>query len=154
MHEHKGAAFVEMFQNCNVFNDGAFDAILKRDARPNMLIDLAQGEPIRFGSRAAARRRGQRVRRARVVDVAEVGVEGLLVHDEHRDDPTLAFASVTSRRTRPPRPHRSESFAMSSVPIYEVEVQAQLAAESGKKGPGDLAKVIASGATWAVGNNN
>src|SRR4051812_22692831 len=49
MHEHKGAAFVEVFQNCNVFNDGAFDAILKRDARPNMLIDLVQGEPIRFG---------------------------------------------------------------------------------------------------------
>src|SRR3954451_845923 len=50
MHEHKGAAFVEVFQNCNVFNDGAFDQILKRDSRPNMLIDLVQGQPIRFGS--------------------------------------------------------------------------------------------------------
>src|SRR3954453_9971818 len=49
-HEHQGASFVEVYQNCNVFNDGAFDAILNKDARPDMLIDLKHGEPIRFGS--------------------------------------------------------------------------------------------------------
>src|ERR1700747_1394587 len=49
-HEHRGASFVEVYQNCNVFNDGAFDAILNKDARPEMLIDLRHGEPIRFGA--------------------------------------------------------------------------------------------------------
>src|SRR3954462_9691227 len=49
-HEHRGAAFVEVYQNCNVFNDGAFSSILRRDVRADMLIDLKHGEPIRFGS--------------------------------------------------------------------------------------------------------
>ncbi len=49
-HEHKGAAFVEIYQNCNVFNDGAFSAILTKDNRPEMLIELVHGEPIRFGA--------------------------------------------------------------------------------------------------------
>ena len=49
-HEHRGAAFVEVYQNCNVFNDGAFDTILNKDARPDMLIDLKHGEPVRFGT--------------------------------------------------------------------------------------------------------
>src|SRR6201984_1709723 len=49
-YEHRGGAFVEVYQNCNVFNDGAFDAILNKDARPEMLIDLRHGEPIRFGA--------------------------------------------------------------------------------------------------------
>src|SRR5256714_3950012 len=48
-YEHRGGAFVEVYQNCNVFNDGAFDTILNKDARPNMLIDLHHGQPIRFG---------------------------------------------------------------------------------------------------------
>ncbi len=48
--EHQGASFVEVYQNCNVFNDGAFDTILNKDARPDMLIDLKHGEPIRFGA--------------------------------------------------------------------------------------------------------
>src|SRR2546428_9433952 len=48
--DHRGAAFVEVYQNCNVFNDGAFDTILNKDARPDMLIDLQHGAPIRFGA--------------------------------------------------------------------------------------------------------
>src|SRR3954452_18708506 len=49
-HEHQGASFVEVYQNCNVFNDGAFDTILNKDARPDMLIDLKHGEPVRWGA--------------------------------------------------------------------------------------------------------
>src|SRR5271155_4577661 len=48
-HDHKGAAFVEILQNCNVFNDGAFEAITGKDNRANMLIPLEHGQPIRFG---------------------------------------------------------------------------------------------------------
>src|SRR3954464_15199689 len=48
-HEHKGAAFVEVYQNCNVFNDGAFEGITKKDNRESMLTPLGHGEPIVFG---------------------------------------------------------------------------------------------------------
>ena len=54
-HEHNGAAFVEVLQNCNVFNDGAFEKITSRDARASMLIPLQHGEPIRFGAEGEER---------------------------------------------------------------------------------------------------
>ncbi len=153
MHEHKGAAFVEVFQNCNVFNDGAFDAVLKRDVRSNMLIDLVQGEPIRFGTEQQYGVAVNEFGEPRVVEVAEVGVEGLLVHDEHRDDPTLAFALSRLSNT-PTTPTPVGVFRDVERPVYEAEVQAQLAAEAAKTGPGDLAKVIAAGATWSVGDSD
>ena len=91
-HAHRGSSFVEVYQNCNVFNDGAFAAVTAKEARPNMLIDLKHGEPIRFGAEGqhgvVLNARGE----TEVVDVADVGEDRLLVHDEHRDDPSLAFA--------------------------------------------------------------
>ena len=90
-HDHPGAALVEVFQNCNVFNDGAFAAITKRDARESMLIDLRHGEPVRFG---ADDEFGVVIDagRARVVAVADVGVDALVVHDETDPDPSVAFS--------------------------------------------------------------
>ena len=90
-HDHKGAAFVEVYQNCNVFNDGAFEQVTGKDQRSEMLVPLVHGEPIRFG---ADNQRGvvaDREGKVRVVEVADVGEEALLVHDEKRDDPGLAF---------------------------------------------------------------
>ena len=49
-HFHKGASFVEVYQNCNVFNDGAFEGVTAKEARAEMLIELHDGEPIRFGA--------------------------------------------------------------------------------------------------------
>src|SRR5450432_2918734 len=49
-HDHHGASFVEVYQNCNVFNDGAFEAVTGKEVRSDMLIDLHHGEPIRFGA--------------------------------------------------------------------------------------------------------
>jgi 2-oxoglutarate ferredoxin oxidoreductase subunit beta len=89
---HPGAAFVEIYQNCPVFNDGAFDALSEKKSRDANVIELEHGEAIRFG---AERERGV-VRGAdgdlAVVDVAAVGEDALLVHDAHREDPSLAFA--------------------------------------------------------------
>jgi len=59
-HEHNGAAFVEVLQNCNVFNDGAFEKITARDVRANMLIPLVHGEPIVFGAEGEQRGVAQR----------------------------------------------------------------------------------------------
>ena len=91
-HAHRGASFVEIFQNCNVCNDDAFDPVTGRKNRLEMMIDLRHGEPIRFGEDGHAGVVMGNDGRLRIVEVADVGVDALLVHDAHRDDSSLAFA--------------------------------------------------------------
>jgi 2-oxoglutarate ferredoxin oxidoreductase subunit beta len=88
---HPGAALIEVFQNCPVFNDGAFDELIDKQTRPNAVIELVHGEPIRFGvEREHGIVRGSDGDLA-VVEVADVGEDALLRHDAHRADPSLAF---------------------------------------------------------------
>src|SRR5205807_288045 len=75
----------------NVFNDGAFEQVTAREARPQMLIPLEHGKPIRFGPDGARGVVLDGQGRAKIVDVAEVGEDKVLVHDEQRDEPGLAF---------------------------------------------------------------
>ena len=149
-HAHRGSSFVEVYQNCNVFNDGAFAAVTAKEARPNMLIDLKHGEPIRFGAEGqhgvVLNARGE----TEVVDVADVGEDRLLVHDEHRDDPSLAFA-LSRLADTPTVPTPVGVFRDVERPIYEGEVQRQLVGAQEQRGPGDLEALIGSGATWEVG---
>jgi 2-oxoglutarate ferredoxin oxidoreductase subunit beta len=86
-HDHKGCAFVEIYQNCNVFNDGAFEQVTSREARPQMLIPLEDGQPIRFGPDGARGVVLDGQGRAKIVDVADVGEDKILVHDEKREEP-------------------------------------------------------------------
>ncbi len=148
-HEHKGAAFVEVFQNCNVFNDGAWETITRKDARDAMLIKLEHGQPIRFG---VDNERGVVVGpdgQARLVLVADVGEDALLVHDETRDDPALAF--MLSRLSNSPyTPTPIGVFRDVARPEYAESVSSQLAAAQAKGGPGDLAALLRSGPTWQV----
>ena len=148
-HAHRGSSFVEVYQNCNVFNDGAFAAITAKEARPSMLIDLKHGEPIRFGADGeqgvVLNERGE----IEIVAVADVGEDRLLVHDEHRQDPSLAFA-LSRLADTPTVPTPIGVFRDVERPIYEGEVQRQLVGASEQRGPGDLAALIGSGATWEV----
>jgi len=145
---HRGAALVEVYQNCNVFNDGAFEAITSKDARPKMLIPLEHGKPIRFGPDGE---HGVIVEDgiARVVDVADVGEAALVVHDEHREDPSLAFA-LSRVSTGPTMPTPIGVFRDVERPDYGAMVNHQLVAASESKGPGDLAALLKSGSTWTV----
>ena len=149
-HAHRGSSFVEVYKNCNVFNDGAFAAVTAKEARPNMLIDLKHGEPIRFGAEGqhgvVLNARGE----TEVVDVADVGEDRLLVHDEQRDDPSLAFA-LSRLADTPTVPTPVGVFRDVERPIYEGEVQRQLVGAQEQRGPGDLEALISSGATWEVG---
>jgi 2-oxoglutarate/2-oxoacid ferredoxin oxidoreductase subunit beta len=149
-HAHRGSSFVEVYQNCNVFNDGAFAAVTAKEARPNMLIDLKHGEPIRFGAEGqhgvVLNARGE----TEIVDVANVGEDRLLVHDEHRDDPSLAFA-LSRLADTPTVPTPIGVFRDVDRPLYEGEVQRQLVGAQEQRGPGDLEALIGSGATWEVG---
>jgi len=148
-HAHAGAAFVEVYQNCNVFNDGAFETITTKDARAEMLIELEHGQPIRFG---ADRQRGVALNEfgeCEMVEVADVGEERLLVHDERRTDPALAFA-LSRLASQPTMPTPIGVFRDVTRSTYEHEVQRQLVNAVERQGPGDLAALLASGATWDV----
>jgi 2-oxoglutarate ferredoxin oxidoreductase subunit beta len=148
-HAHRGASFVEILQNCNVFNDGAFDEVTGRTAREEKMIDLKHGEPIRFGvdglSGVVMGSDGQ----LRIVEVADVGVEALLVHDAHRADPGLAFSLARlSHDNHSPTPFGI--FRDVERGDYGHMVGAQLAEASEKKGPGDLTSLLRSTGTWQV----
>ena len=147
-HEHNGAALVEIYQNCNVFNDGAFDAITKRAARDEMMIDLVQGEPILFG---AEQQRGVVMDNgiARVADVADVGMDAVLVHDEAESNPSIAFALSQLANDRV-SPTPFGVFRDVDAPEYAEAVGGQLVAANEQNGPGDLSALLRSGATWEV----
>jgi 2-oxoglutarate ferredoxin oxidoreductase subunit beta len=150
-HAHRGAAFVEIFQNCNVFNDHAFEDVTGREQRDEMLIDLKHGEPIRFGSDHQHGVTMGSDGQLRIVDVAEVGEAALLVHDAHRADPSLAFALARlSHDDHSPTPF-GVFRDVDRGPGYGEMVAAQVVESSAKKGPGDLAQLLRSSGTWNVG---
>jgi 2-oxoglutarate/2-oxoacid ferredoxin oxidoreductase subunit beta len=94
--EHPGAAFVEILQNCPVFNDGAFASLTDRSVRDEHLLRLEHGAPVRSAGQGVVRGPDGSLRLA---DLDAVAAEDLLVHDAHRADPALAFA--LSRITAP-----------------------------------------------------
>jgi 2-oxoglutarate ferredoxin oxidoreductase subunit beta len=149
-YEHKGAALVEVYQNCNVFNDGAFEQITSKDARPNMLIPLVHGEPIRFGPAAE---RGvimdERTGQLEIVTVADVGEDRILRHDESRADPGLAFA-LSRLAEGPYSPTPIGVFRAVERPDYGTLMSDQLVGAAATKGPGDLGKLLGSGPSWTV----
>jgi 2-oxoglutarate ferredoxin oxidoreductase subunit beta len=148
-HAHRGASFVEIYQNCNVFNDGAFDQILGKEVRPNMLIPLVHGEPIRFGTDNSLGVMMQPDGRLRICDVNEVGEDALLVHDEARESAGLAF-QLSHLASGPHEPTPIGVFRAVERRTYESMMQDQLIAAQERSGPGDLGKLLASGGTWQV----
>ncbi|HEY5861066.1 MAG TPA: 2-oxoacid:ferredoxin oxidoreductase subunit beta [Actinomycetota bacterium] len=148
-HAHKGAALVEIYQNCNVFNDGAFDTITSKGTRDSMLIPLEHGQPVRFG---AEDEKGVVIGddgRAAVVAVADVGEDALVVHDERSPDASLAF-TLAQLAPGPDVPTPVGVFRAVERPEYAEEMTRQLAAAQDDQGPGDLAALLHSGATWTV----
>jgi 2-oxoglutarate ferredoxin oxidoreductase subunit beta len=148
-HEHKGSAFVEIYQNCNVFNDAAFEEITGKEQRASMLIPLEHGQPIRFGENGE---KGVHVTTQgflEIVDVADVGEDAILVHDEKRDQPGLAF--MLSRLARGPyEPTPIGVFRAVDHPTYDAEVERQVGAAVERRGAGDLQALLTSGATWEI----
>src|SRR5450432_4200159 len=94
--EHRGTSLVEIYQNCNIFNDDAFEVLKAPDTRDDFLIRLEHGQPITFGAGAT---QGVRRSASGSLEVCAGDDPAVLVHDAHDDDPSLAFA--LSRITRP-----------------------------------------------------
>lgn len=147
-YEHPGASLVEVFQNCNVFNDGAFAQISKRDNRAAMLINLEHEQPIRFG---ADNERGVALDAsgaAVIVDVADVGEDALLVHDESRPNPAVAFA-LSRLASGPTEPTPVGVFR--AVERFEyAQLAAEQVAAAKLETPASLHDLLRSNPTWEV----
>ncbi|MGH9000504.1 MAG: 2-oxoacid:ferredoxin oxidoreductase subunit beta [Acidimicrobiia bacterium] len=148
-HDHHGGAFVEIYQNCNVFNDGAFETILAKEARSDMLIQLTHGEPIRFGKEGEKGVVMKTNGELEIVDVAEVGEDRLLVHDESREDPSVAFA-LSRLAARPTVPTPVGIFRAVSRPVYGDAMNRQISDAREREGQGDLVTLLDGGNTWEV----
>jgi 2-oxoglutarate/2-oxoacid ferredoxin oxidoreductase subunit beta len=148
-HDHHGASFVEIYQNCNVFNDGQFDEVTKKQARDEMMINLVHGEPITFGAdqqRAVSMGIDGQLR---LVERADVAPTRSSIHDAHRDDPSFAFALARlSHDDHSPTPFGV--FRDIQRPEYSHAVADQVMAASERKGPGDLEALLRSNGTWTV----
>jgi 2-oxoglutarate/2-oxoacid ferredoxin oxidoreductase subunit beta len=148
-HDHRGSALVEIYQNCNVFNDGAFEAVTGKERRSEMLVPLVHGEPIRFGADGEKCLTIENQGTLRIADVAEVGEDRILVHDERRADPSVAF--LLARLARGPfEPTPIGVFRAVERAEYVTETSRQLAMAQESRGPGDLRELLHSGATWTV----
>ena len=140
---HRGAAFVEIFQNCNIYNDGAFDFV--RDDKTNRIY-LEHGKPIRFGSDGE---KGVRQRSDGSVEVVDVGDEAaLLVHDAHHAEPSAAFA--LSRLTR-------ETCGSTPIGVFRDvdrgvydELMAEQVEVARQANAGGLAALLHAGDTWSI----
>jgi 2-oxoglutarate ferredoxin oxidoreductase subunit beta len=146
--EHRGSAFVEIYQNCNVFNDGAFDAVRAKGRKANQ-IRLEHGKPIRFGSEDE--RGVVRVRDGRLgfADVADAGEDEVLVHDAHDPNPSHAFA-LAHLADRPTGPTPIGVFRAVERPLYAETMTREL--EQTRKGhdAADLDALFRAGDTWTV----
>ncbi len=157
---HRGTSFVEIYQNCPIFNDGAFDAIKDNDTKDHAIIPLVHGEPITFGTRDATTGMGDKalVRSAsggvEVVDTATMPAERLLAHDAHNPDPSTAFA--ISRLTDAGYLNRSPIgiFRQVERPTYDdlAREQVSRATETASGSATErLAALLSAGDTWDVG---
>ncbi len=147
---NRGASLVEIYQNCPIFNDGAFDAIKGKES-DQAIIRLVQGQPITFAGGTLGVVRDPATGEVRVAEVAEVGLEKVLVHDAHRPDPTLAFA--LSRLTDGGALHRAPMGIFRDVerPAYDDLAREQLVTA----GPPDdmaaaLQQLVRGNETWTV----
>jgi 2-oxoglutarate ferredoxin oxidoreductase subunit beta len=146
---HTGAAFVEIYQNCNVFNDGAFDAVRAKGQKEQNQIRLEHGQPIRFGAdgeHGVARGADGRLE---LVEVAEAGEDALLVHDAKREEPSLAF-ELAHLAARPTGPTPIGVFRAVDRPVYGAELASALDEARAKVDREELEKLLHSGDTWTV----
>ncbi|MBI82220.1 MAG: 2-oxoacid:ferredoxin oxidoreductase subunit beta [Planctomycetaceae bacterium] len=146
--EHKGASFVEVYQNCSVFNDGAFEYATDRTLKSDTIIELEHGKPLKFG---AQNQKGIRLNgmEPEIVELDKgVTDDDLLFHDEKSPEPSLAY--LLSRMRHPDFPEPVGVFRAVDRPRYDEELNNQVEAARAQKGPGNLAELFEAADTWSV----
>jgi len=150
-HEHPGGAFIEILQNCNIFNDGAWFGLTEKDARSEHVLQLEHGKPLVFG-----KNRDKGIRRKPDGDIEVVALgngiseSDLVVHDAHHPRPSYAFL-LSHMEQRPGFPTPIGVLrSWDDLPRYEDVMSAQVQEIIQKKGPGNLGKLLEAGDIWEV----
>jgi 2-oxoglutarate ferredoxin oxidoreductase subunit beta len=145
--EHPGAAFVEIYQNCNVFNDGAFDLLRNKPEGVHNQIRLVHGEPIIFDEGTRCVRAGANGR-LELAMVAETDPVSIITHDVH-GPPSLAF-TLAHLSQGPTEPTCIGVFREVKRDTYGAAIHEQITRATERSGPGDLAALLHGGDTWTV----
>lgn len=146
---HQGTSFVEVYQDCNVFNSGAFFYASKKDVKDDNIIYLEHGKPLVFGKNRDKGIRVSEMSRPEVVELGNgISEDDLLFHDEQAAEPSLAF--LLARMRHPEFPEPMGIFRDVERPVYEEEVARQLNEVVEQKGEGDLETLFNTGDTWTV----
>jgi 2-oxoglutarate ferredoxin oxidoreductase subunit beta len=146
--KHRGTSFVEVYQNCNVFNDNAWEYMTDKKVKDDNMLVLQHGQPMIFGK---SRDKGIRMRDAQPEVVAlgnGVTESDILVHDEQAPDATLAY--MLSRMRHPQFPEPVGVFRSIARPTYDDLLGEQLERAQQARGRGDLEALFHSGDTWTV----
>jgi 2-oxoglutarate ferredoxin oxidoreductase subunit beta len=144
---HEGTAFVEIYQNCNIFNDGAFKAFTEKTARDERTVRLEHGKPVIFGGE---QKKGLRFGKNHQVEIVALGAgvseSDLIVWDENAEDPGVAMALASMSETELPVP--IGVFRRQVRPTFESGVHAQMAAAT--KRTETIDQLLRAGETWTV----
>ncbi|MBW9213989.1 2-oxoacid:ferredoxin oxidoreductase subunit beta [Mumia sp. zg.B53] len=149
---HRGTSLVEIYQNCPIFNDGAFDTIKDPETRDHAVIPLVHGQPVVYGPNGEhGLVRDPATGVISAVEVTDANRDQLLVHDAHADDPTLAFA--ISRLTDGGHLDRAPVgiFRQVERATYDDRARQQLQTAVESSGPGDLQQLLTGNDTWTIG---
>ena len=146
---HRGSSFIEVLQNCNIFNDGAWRDFTDREVRDDRMLVLEHGRPMIFGK---DRMKGIRLKglHPEVVTIGRDGVteDDLLVHDAHAEEPHLAL--ILSRMWWPEFPVPVGVFRDVTRPTHDQLLEEQVVEVTAQQGEGDLTRALLSGETWTV----
>jgi len=143
---HRGTSLVEIYQNCNIFNDNAFEQLKDPATRDDITLRLEHGKPIVSATKAVRRAANGGIE---VVDRASVPEEEILVHDAHNPDPSVAFA--LSRLDEPAFQHVPIGvFRSVDRPSYDELMNEQIEQAIARDGEGELRELLLSGDTWRV----
>ncbi len=145
--QHKGISFIEIYQNCIVFNHATFQDVTGREHREERMIYLEHGKPLIFGQH---KEKGIRIKRLKpeVVELAKEPDVEIVVHDEKSSDATWAY--LLTHMEHPNMPVPFGVFRCVERPTYEEMLEEQVQTAIKKQGPGDLKKLIYSGSMWSV----
>jgi 2-oxoglutarate/2-oxoacid ferredoxin oxidoreductase subunit beta len=146
---HRGTSFIEILQNCKVFNEGAFEHIVDRSQADELRINIEHGKPIRFGPGG---RLGLAVRNLepRIVEFesSHDAAQDILIHNAEADSPALA--ELLAALNPPEFPMAFGVFRQVTRPVYEDLLLQQVNEATRKRGRGDLSRLFKSGTTWEV----
>jgi 2-oxoglutarate ferredoxin oxidoreductase subunit beta len=147
--EHRGTALVEIYQNCNIYNDNAFEPLKGPSTRDDWTIRLNHGEPVRFGKdKNHAVVRDPVLGGLRVAENTSADDPTVVVHDAHAEDPSYAFG--LSRLAREDLRYTPVGvFRSIERPAYD-ELMSDQVAKAREKGPGDLAALLHGSDTWKI----